>query len=225
MIGFVGNTGDAAGTPPHLHFEVHPASLLSYGYDGAVDPFPYVSAWRRLERGLVERRLAPVGERSRGRGVPARVPGHLQRQRPVVRLARAHAGRVRGRRRSGRRLARLGAAAGPAPVLSPGDDAARIARALDASAARGMSVWDALARCEAGGNWATNTGNGFSGGLQFLPGTWLSHGGGEFAPSAHLATREEQIVIAERVLATQGWRAWPACSALLGLGTFGGGGD
>jgi hypothetical protein len=71
--------------------------------------------------------------------------------------------------------------------------------------------WDAIAACESGGNWRINTGNGYQGGLQFAPGTWLSHGGAEYAPSAHLATREEQIAVAERVLATQGIGAWPVC--------------
>ncbi len=71
--------------------------------------------------------------------------------------------------------------------------------------------WDQVARCESGGNWAINTGNGFQGGLQFAPGTWSSHGGGEFAPAANLATRDQQIAVAERVLATQGRGAWPVC--------------
>ena len=71
--------------------------------------------------------------------------------------------------------------------------------------------WDQVARCESSGNWAINTGNGYHGGLQFAPGTWSGHGGGEFAPVAHLASREEQIAIAEKVLATQGRGAWPVC--------------
>jgi hypothetical protein len=79
------------------------------------------------------------------------------------------------------------------------------------------SVWDSLAWCEASGNWATNTGNGYSGGLQFLHSTWVSYGGQEFAPRAHEATREQQIAVAERILADVGWRAWPACSRRLGL--------
>ena len=73
--------------------------------------------------------------------------------------------------------------------------------------------WDVVAGCESGGNWSINTGNGYHGGLQFAPGTWAGHGGGEFAPTANLATREEQIAIAERVLATQGRGAWPVCGA------------
>ena len=79
------------------------------------------------------------------------------------------------------------------------------------------SVWDSLAQCEAGGNWAINTGNGFSGGLQFTPSTWLASGGGQYAPQAHLATREQQIAVASKVQAGQGWGAWPACTAKLGL--------
>jgi resuscitation-promoting factor RpfA len=71
--------------------------------------------------------------------------------------------------------------------------------------------WDRVAGCEAGGNWAINTGNGYHGGLQFSPGTWNAHGGGEFAPTANQASREQQIAVAERVLATQGRGAWPVC--------------
>jgi hypothetical protein len=75
--------------------------------------------------------------------------------------------------------------------------------------------WDQVARCESGGNWGINTGNGYHGGVQFSTGTWASHGGGEFAPSAELATREQQIAVAERVLATQGRGAWPVCGGPL----------
>ncbi|MDK8451039.1 resuscitation-promoting factor Rpf1 domain-containing protein [Corynebacterium mastitidis] len=79
------------------------------------------------------------------------------------------------------------------------------------------SDWDALAQCESGGDWSINTGNGYQGGLQFNPQTWSAHGGQEFAPTANQASREEQIAVAERVLASQGWGAWPACSQRLGL--------
>ncbi|WP_165593313.1 transglycosylase family protein, partial [Mycobacterium lehmannii] len=71
--------------------------------------------------------------------------------------------------------------------------------------------WDRVASCESGGNWAINTGNGYQGGLQFAPSTWTGHGGGEYAPAAHLASKEEQIAVAERVLASQGKGAWPTC--------------
>ena len=73
------------------------------------------------------------------------------------------------------------------------------------------SEWDRVAACESGGNWGINTGNGYHGGLQFSQGTWAAHGGGEYATSANQATRDQQIAIAERVLASQGRRAWPVC--------------
>ena len=75
--------------------------------------------------------------------------------------------------------------------------------------------WDRVASCESGGNWAINTGNGYQGGLQFTPSTWSGHGGGDYAPAAHLATKEEQIAVAERVLASQGKGAWPSCGGPL----------
>jgi len=90
--------------------------------------------------------------------------------------------------------------------------------ATPANAASG-STWDQLAQCESGGNWAINTGNGYYGGLQFNLGTWQANGG---AGNPASASREAQIAVAERVLASQGWGAWPACSAQLGLsGTSG----
>jgi hypothetical protein len=78
-------------------------------------------------------------------------------------------------------------------------------------------VWDALAQCESGGNWAINTGNGYYGGLQFSLGTWNQYGGGEFAAYPHQATREEQIIVAERLRAARGYAPWPSCRAKLGL--------
>lgn len=87
-----------------------------------------------------------------------------------------------------------------------------------ANAADG-STWDALAQCESGGNWAINTGNGFSGGLQFTPSTWAAFGG---TGSPENASREQQIAVAERVQAGQGWGAWPSCAAQLGLSGGGG---
>jgi len=76
--------------------------------------------------------------------------------------------------------------------------------------------WDALARCESTGNWAINTGNGFYGGVQFDQNTWERQGGLRYAPRADLATREEQIAIAEVTRARQGWGAWPTCSGRIG---------
>ena len=86
--------------------------------------------------------------------------------------------------------------------------------ALSAATANADSVdWDAIAQCESGGNWSTNTGNGHYGGLQFKPSTWASNGG-----RGHPATasRAEQIRVAENVLQTQGLKAWPTCGSAAG---------
>jgi resuscitation-promoting factor RpfA len=80
--------------------------------------------------------------------------------------------------------------------------------------AASASTWDSIAQCESGGNWSINTGNGYSGGLQFSQSTWTANGG---SGSPANASRATQISVAERVLASQGWGAWPACSAKLGL--------
>ncbi|WP_269938507.1 LysM peptidoglycan-binding domain-containing protein [Arthrobacter sp. HY1533] len=93
-----------------------------------------------------------------------------------------------------------------------------VAAGTGANAAPG-GTWDALAQCESGGNWAINTGNGYSGGLQFTPGTWAAYGG---TGAPENASREQQIAVAERVQAGQGWGAWPACAAQLGLSGGGG---
>lgn len=87
-----------------------------------------------------------------------------------------------------------------------------------ANAADG-GTWDKLAQCESGGNWAINTGNGYTGGLQFSASTWAAYGG---SGSAAGASREQQIAVAERVQAGQGWGAWPSCAAQLGLSGGGG---
>jgi resuscitation-promoting factor RpfB len=82
----------------------------------------------------------------------------------------------------------------------------------------GNTVWDALAECESGGDWAANTGNGYYGGLQFLQSTWLAYGGGAYASLPSDATREEQIAIATKLRdASGGYSPWPACAAQLGL--------
>jgi hypothetical protein len=87
------------------------------------------------------------------------------------------------------------------------------------AAAAPDNEWDRVAACESGGNWGINTGNGYHGGLQFSQGTWAAHGGGEFASSANQATRDQQIAVAERVLATQGRGAWPVCGRGLSAAT------
>ncbi|MDR7160613.1 transglycosylase family protein [Arthrobacter sp. BE255] len=91
--------------------------------------------------------------------------------------------------------------------------------ATAANAATSTSTWDALAQCESGGNWSTNTGNGYTGGLQFSDSTWAAYGG---TGSAANATREQQIAVAEQVQASQGWGAWPSCASQLGLSGGGG---
>ncbi len=101
------------------------------------------------------------------------------------------------------RLAVLGAVATGAPLVLAGT----------ASAAPD-SAWDKLAQCESGGNWSINSGNGYYGGIQFNASTWQAFGG-EGLP--HQASRSEQIAVAERTLAAQGWNAWPACSRKMGL--------
>ena len=81
--------------------------------------------------------------------------------------------------------------------------------------AGGSTVWDQLAQCESGGNWAINTGNGYYGGLQFSLSTWQAYGG---PGMPHQQSRETQIAIAEKVrAATGGYGSWPHCSAQLGL--------
>jgi hypothetical protein len=83
--------------------------------------------------------------------------------------------------------------------------------ALSTGTANADSVnWDAIAQCESGGNWSTNTGNGAFGGLQFKQATWSSNGG---VGSPATASRAEQIRVAENVLRTQGLKAWPKCGA------------
>ena len=113
-------------------------------------------------------------------------------------------------------LDRAALAAIPAPAPAPASAAAPAAAATGtwpAPAPSGGVNWSAIAACESGGNWSTSTGNGFYGGLQFTEGTWLANGGGQYAPSANLATPAEQIAVAERVLASQGIGAWPVCGA------------
>jgi LysM repeat protein len=86
-----------------------------------------------------------------------------------------------------------------------------------ATSVAGGSVWDRIAACESGGNWSINTGNGYYGGLQFTQSTWNANGGQAYASRADLASRDAQIAVAQNVLASQGWGAWPACSAKAGL--------
>lgn len=101
-----------------------------------------------------------------------------------------------------------------APVVQAAPAPARALPAAPAVKVQGGSVWDRLAQCESGGNWAINTGNGFYGGLQFTLSSWRGVGGSGYP---HLASRDEQIARAQILQSRQGWGAWPACSSKLGL--------
>ena len=247
VLGFVGNTGDAAGTPPHLHFEIHPVSLLSLGYDGAVNPTGYLRSWQRLQdlpfgfRGLAAGLRLPPGVRVSDSAVPrpgavllaasdissasGLEPGSLARalagsRAPLPRRLDAGSSSSAETGADTKRTRTQALAFGRADAANDGVEAGlrKQALAFAASEARfSFSVWDALALCEAGGDWSAHTGNGFAGGLQFAPGTWRGYGGERFADSAAGATREEQIAIAQLVLAAEGWDAWPVCSRKLGL--------
>jgi hypothetical protein len=96
-----------------------------------------------------------------------------------------------------------------------------VATASSSSAAG--TVWDRVAACESGGNWHINTGNGYYGGLQFSDRTWDGFGGERYASRADLATKAQQITIAQKVLAVQGPGAWPTCGARAGLTRSNGG--
>ena len=102
------------------------------------------------------------------------------------------------------------------PTVSEGTKAAAPVRAASAAnyAPSDGSVWDSIAACEAGGNWAINTGNGYYGGLQFSLGSWQGVGGSGLPSDA---SREEQIMRGQMLQSRSGWGAWPACSARLGL--------
>ncbi|MBU8861097.1 MULTISPECIES: transglycosylase family protein [unclassified Micromonospora] len=102
-------------------------------------------------------------------------------------------------RRTALGAALAGVAVGAATVFGPA-----------APASAGVN-WDAVARCESGGNWKINTGNGYYGGLQFSRATWNGYGGRKYAARADLASRSEQIAVAEKVLRGQGIGAWPVC--------------
>ncbi|GGV80956.1 transglycosylase family protein [Streptomyces massasporeus] len=109
-------------------------------------------------------------------------------------------------------IAGVTGAAVAAPLMASGSASAATA-----------SEWDAVAQCEAGGNWSINTGNGYYGGLQFSASTWSGYGGTKYAATADQATKEQQIEIGEKVLAGQGKGAWPVCGKGLSGASTGGG--
>ncbi|MGW2822296.1 transglycosylase family protein [Streptomyces sp. NPDC001443] len=112
----------------------------------------------------------------------------------------------KGTHRRPSKATRIAALAGVAGVAV----AAPLFAAGNASAAT-AAEWDVVAQCESGGNWAINTGNGYYGGVQFSASTWAAYGGTQYASQANLATKAQQITIAEKVLASQGKGAWPVC--------------
>jgi hypothetical protein len=95
--------------------------------------------------------------------------------------------------------------------------------AITPPAQAAVGVWDRVAACESGGNWAVNTGNGYYGGLQFSQSTWRGVGGLRYAPTASRASKAVQIAMARRVLALQGPGAWPICGRRAGLTQANGG--
>jgi septal ring factor EnvC (AmiA/AmiB activator) len=97
------------------------------------------------------------------------------------------------------------------PTATPGGGSSSTGPVDDSSA----HDWTGVARCESGGNWSINTGNGYYGGLQFSQSTWLAFGGAAYAARADLATPSQQIAVAEKVLAAQGVGAWPVCGRSL----------
>ncbi|MER5873575.1 transglycosylase family protein [Streptomyces sp. NPDC002044] len=126
----------------------------------------------------------------------------------------------KGKHRRGSKAVRLVTLAGVAGVAV----AAPLMAAGTASAAT-ASEWDKVAQCEAGGNWAINTGNGYYGGLQFSSSTWAAFGGKTYAAQANQATKSQQIAIAEKVLKGQGKGAWPSCGVGLSNSSSTGGGS
>ncbi|MCH0538354.1 transglycosylase family protein [Streptomyces sp. MUM 203J] len=115
----------------------------------------------------------------------------------------------------------------PALVVAAGVTGSAIALPLMAAgsaSAADAATWDRVAECETGGMWSADLGNGYYGGLQFSQETWQAYGGTDFAPRADLASRTEQIAVAERAFAAQGAKAWETCAPIAGLTPGGGNG-
>ncbi|MEU6342905.1 transglycosylase family protein [Streptomyces sp. NPDC046977] len=123
---------------------------------------------------------------------------------------------VRGRHRRPQPPGRLSQMSVAVTAASGAGLALPLIAATGAGAAT-AGTWDKVAQCESSGNWSINTGNGYYGGLQFTPSTWKAYGGTAYASRADLATRDQQIRVAERVLDGQGPGAWPVCSQRAGL--------
>jgi uncharacterized protein YabE (DUF348 family) len=136
-------------------------------------------------------------------------PGKPGEQTAVMRVYVQNGQEVR------REQIRGGASTPPSPRIvkvGTNDDKPAVPQISDGA------VWDQLANCEAGGNWAINSGNGYYGGVQFDASTWRAYGGAQYAPLPHQASREEQIAVASKVRDSRGgFSAWPACARKLGL--------
>ena len=155
------------------------------------------------------RKLTP--ESGRGRSLAIGRRGINESHAITDTSSRVRVSRRTNMTRTSRLLARIGIAA--AALTAP-----LVLAAPALASPTHQDPWDAVAACESGGNWSTNTGNGYSGGLQFAPSTWRSYGGGAYSSTASGATRAQQITIAEKVLHAQGWKAWPTCSKRAGVG-------
>ncbi|MEU3656365.1 transglycosylase family protein [Streptomyces sp. NPDC032161] len=112
----------------------------------------------------------------------------------------------------------------PAIVVAAGVTGSAIAIPLlgaGAAQAADSATWDRVAECESGGSWSADFGNGSYGGLQLTPEVWKAYGGEAYAPRADLASRAQQIAVAEKILGDRGPQAWPSCAPLSGLATGG----
>ncbi|MFE4328576.1 transglycosylase family protein [Streptomyces sp. NPDC056831] len=112
----------------------------------------------------------------------------------------------------------------PAIVVAAGVTGSAIAIPLLGAAgahAADATTWDRVAECESGGMWSADLGNGFYGGLQFSQETWKAYGGESYAPRADLASRAQQIAVAQKVLDDKGPHAWPSCAVISGLAVDG----
>ncbi|CCH77815.1 conserved exported hypothetical protein [Nostocoides japonicum T1-X7] len=112
----------------------------------------------------------------------------------------------------------VGTKSRPAPSYSSSSSSSSSSRSAGNTSGAGINLanagmWDRIAQCESGGNWSINTGNGYYGGLQFDYGSWLANGGADFAPRADLASRAEQITVANRYYAKAGLGPWGCAGA------------
>lgn len=111
----------------------------------------------------------------------------------------------------------VGTKAKPKPAKTEAKSNSSSSKKATKTPANVSGAWAALAKCESGGNWSINTGNGYYGGLQFSASSWRGAGGGKYAALPHQATPAQQIATAENLRKNGGWGHWPSCSRKLGL--------